>query len=163
MLTGTTFGHMQKAKGVWMIVYTESMEGVTAERLDGFFVGWPNPPSPETHLRILNHSDAVVLAVDEETSQVVGFITAITDHVVAAYIPHLEVLPAYQGQGIGRALVERMVERLKDLYMIDLLCDPDVEAFYEGLGFGKVAGMYIRNHANQSGAANPVLTEGGWR
>ena len=109
-----------------MIVYRESTDGVRPAHLAGFFVGWPNPPSPETHLRILDHSDAIVLAVDEETSRVVGFITAITDHVVAAYIPHLEVLPPYQGQGIGRALVERMVRRLKDLYMIDLLCDPDV-------------------------------------
>jgi ribosomal protein S18 acetylase RimI-like enzyme len=141
-----------------MIVYRESTDGVTPAHLAGFFVGWPNPPNPETHLRILDHSDAIVLAVDDDTSSVVGYITAITDHVVAAYIPHLEVLPAYQGQGIGRALVERMLGRLRDLYMIDLVCDPDVEAFYEGLGFGKLAGMYIRNHANQPGAPEPVLT-----
>jgi ribosomal protein S18 acetylase RimI-like enzyme len=129
------------------------VDGIGAERLGGFFVGWPNPPSPEAHLEVLRRSDAIVLAVDDETGQVVGFITAITDQVLAAYIPHLEVLPGYQVRGIGRALVERMIATLREIYMIDLLCDPDVELFYERLGFRKVGGMCIRNYHNQSGAA----------
>lgn len=140
-----------------MIVYTESTDGVTAGALAGFFVGWPNPPDQDTHLRILDHSDAIVLAVEEETSRVVGYITAITDHVVSAFIPHLEVLPEYQGQGIGRRLVERMLDQLQELYMIDLLCDADVEEFYAGLGFQKAGGMCVRNYENQAGARKPVL------
>lgn len=111
-----------------MIEYLNSTEAITPAQLDGFFVGWPNPPTPETHLRLLRNSDAVVLAVDTATGQVVGFITAITDGVLAAYIPFLEVLPAYQHRGIGQTLVRQMLERLQDLYMIDLLCDADVQA-----------------------------------
>ena len=76
-----------------MITYTNSLANLTADHLrGGFFVGWPHPPSPETHLRVLRGSAYVVLALDGE--QVVGYITAITDGVLAAYIPHLEVLPA---------------------------------------------------------------------
>jgi GNAT superfamily N-acetyltransferase len=37
----------------------------------------------------------------------VGFITAITDGVLTTYLPQLEVLAEYRGQGIGSALVER--------------------------------------------------------
>jgi len=140
-----------------VIGYRDTPAGIGPEHLNGFFVGWPNPPSPEVHLNVLLHSDAVVLALDEESGQVVGYITAITDHVLAAYIPHLEVLPSYQGAGIGRALVERMLEKLGDLYMIDLVCDPDVVAFYERLGFRKNNGMFIRNYQNQSGAPEAVL------
>ena len=77
-----------------MIAYRATPEGVTPAMLEGFFVGWPNPPSPETHLRLLEHSDAVVLAVDVEARRVVSFITAITDHVSCAHFPRLEVLPA---------------------------------------------------------------------
>ena len=84
-----------------MIEYLNETEVITPAQLRGFFVGWPNPPTPETHLRLLRNSNAVVLAVDTATGQVVGFITAITDSVLAAYIPFLEVLPAYQHQGIG--------------------------------------------------------------
>lgn len=133
------------------IVYRESADGIVSEQLLGFFVDWPNPPDPETHLRLLRQSGAVVLALDEGADRVVGFITAITDGVLAAYIPLLEVLPAWQGQGIGRELVERMLDRLRDLYMIDLLCDEEMQPFYGRLGFQRSPGMVIRNYANQPG------------
>jgi len=134
-----------------MIEYLNSADDITPAQLDGFFVGWPNPPTPETHLRLLRNSDAVVLAVDTATGQVVGFITAITDGVLAAYIPFLEVLPDYQYQGIGQTLVRRMLERLQDLYMIDLLCDADVQAFYERFEMYHAVGMCARNYTRQSG------------
>jgi ribosomal protein S18 acetylase RimI-like enzyme len=135
-----------------MITYTDSIAGIGPGALRGFFVGWPNPPAPETHLRILQGSDAVVLARDDATKAVVGFITAISDGVSCAYIPHLEVLPAYQGRGIGSELLRRMLERLRRLYMIDLLCDPDVQPFYERLGMRPATGMLIRNYDRQSGS-----------
>jgi ribosomal protein S18 acetylase RimI-like enzyme len=134
-----------------MITYTDSTAGVSPNNLRGFFVGWPNPPAPETHLRILNGSDAVVLALDDSTGAVVGFITAISDGVSCAYIPHLEVLPEYQGRGIGSELARRMLEKLGRLYMIDLLCDPDVQPFYTRLGMRPATGMLIRNYDRQSG------------
>ena len=134
-----------------MIVYRDTSAGVGPGQLRGFFVGWPNPPGPETHRRLLEGSDAVVLAVDDGSDRVVGFITAISDGVLSAYIPLLEVLPAWQGQGIGQELVRRMVGRLRDLYMIDLLCDEDLQSFYERLGFTRAQGMVVRNYENQSG------------
>lgn len=83
---------------------------------------------------------------------VVGFITAVSDHLSCAYIPHLEVLPAYQGEGIGSELVRRMLTKLRELYMIDLLCDPPLQPFYERLGMRPVVGMAIRNYDRQAGA-----------
>ena len=102
-----------------MISYIDTSEGIDAEQLQGFFVGWPNPPAPETHLRILAGSYAVLLACDDATGAAVGFITAISDGVSCAYIPHLEVLPAYQGRGIGSELARRILDRLRHLNMID--------------------------------------------
>ena len=138
------------------MIYTSTIEGIAADQLSGFFVGWPNPPSPETHLRVLQGSDAVILAVDnvagDPRPRVVGFITAITDGALAAYIPHLEVLPAYQGQGIGSELVRRMLAHLRDFYMIDLICDADVQPFYERLGMRPYSGMIFRNYDRQSGS-----------
>lgn len=134
-----------------MIEYLDSAEDITPAQLNGFFVGWPNPPTPDVHLRLLRKSDAVVLAMDTATGQVAGFITAITDGVLAAYIPFLEVLPAYQHQGIGQTLVRRILERLQDLYMVDLLCDADVQPFYRQLGMHPAVGMCARNFNRQSG------------
>jgi ribosomal protein S18 acetylase RimI-like enzyme len=135
-----------------MIRYSDSVEGVTLGQLHGgFFEGWPNPPSPETHLKILKDSDHIVLAIDEETGQVVGFVTAISDGILSAYIPLLEVLPAYRRRGIGTELMRRMMGRLRDLYMIDLITGPELEHFYRRFGMGAAFGMIVRNFARQSG------------
>jgi GNAT superfamily N-acetyltransferase len=94
-----------------MISYIDSTANITADNLHGFFVGWCNPPTPETHLRLLENSDHIVLAIDIETGNVVGFITAISDGILSAYIPFLEVLPDYQKQGIGSELMHRMLKK----------------------------------------------------
>ena len=135
-----------------MITYRYSTQGITPDRLQGFFVDWPNKPTPETHLRLLQGSDEVVIAVDDDTGAVVGFITAITDRVLSAYIPLLEVLPGYQGRGIGSELVRRMLARLEGLYMVDLLCDQQLVPFYERLGMRAATGAMSRKHEYQAGA-----------
>jgi ribosomal protein S18 acetylase RimI-like enzyme len=131
--------------------YLTSADTITADQLLGFFVGWPNPPSPETHLAILQRSDAVVLAVDEQTGRIVGFINALSDGVLNAFIPLLEVLPAYQGRGIGSELVRRMVALLGNLYAVDVMCDADVQSFYARLGMQPAQGMMLRRYDRQSG------------
>lgn len=134
------------------IQYLQSIGGITAAQLTGgFFVGWPNPPSPETHLRLLAGSDHIVLAVDAQTGAVVGFITAITDGVLSAYIPLLEVLPGYQGRGIGQELVRRMLDQLRHLYMVDLLCDVELQPYYAKSGMRPATGMLLWNYDRQSG------------
>jgi GNAT superfamily N-acetyltransferase len=133
-----------------MLSYSTSLTGVTADHLrGGFFEGWPNPPTPETHLRMLRAASHVVLARDGE--RVVGFINALSDGVLAAYIPLLEVLPAWRGQGIGAELVRRMLAELSPIYMIDLLCDAALVPYYERLGLKPVRGMVMRNYESQSG------------
>ena len=79
-----------------------------------------------------------------------GFITAISDGVSVTYIRHLEVLAAYQGQGIGSKLVKLLLDQLNNLYMIDLICDDTLRPFYERLGFRPWGGMIIRNYARQA-------------
>ncbi len=135
-----------------MITYIDSLENITVNQLKGnFFVGWPNPPSPETHLRLLKGSFKVWLALDN--LQVVGFISAISDDVLAAFIPNLEVLPDYQGRGIGSELTKRMLTSLNYLYSIDLMCDDDIIPFYKRLGMKQASGMVVRHYPNQSGAS----------
>jgi ribosomal protein S18 acetylase RimI-like enzyme len=134
-----------------MIRYQDNLDGITLEQLQGFFVGWGNPPDPETHWRILDGSGAIELAIDEDTNAVVGFINAITDGVLAAYIPLLEVLPEYQGRGIGKELTRRLLGELSDLYMVDVVCDPPLEKFYGPLGMKPYFAMMIRNFDHQHG------------
>ncbi len=133
-----------------MLRYTDDLSTITYEMLIGFFAGWPNPPSPKNHLRILHGSALVVLAIDDHADRVVGFINAISDGVMAAYIPLLEVLPEYRKQGIGGELVRRMMQRLGHLYMVDVICDSDVVPFYEKVGMKAGTGAMRRNYERQS-------------
>jgi ribosomal protein S18 acetylase RimI-like enzyme len=142
---------VRKGNTVTDIEYLDNLETVTAEQLQGFFVGWPNPPRPATHYRLLQGSDVVILARDTRSQAIVGFVTAISDGVLAAYIPLLEVLPAYQHQGIGTALMEHVLQRLSHLYAVDLLCDPELQPYYARLGMHPAAGMLLRNYGRQSG------------
>jgi ribosomal protein S18 acetylase RimI-like enzyme len=132
-----------------MISYLYTTEGIAPRHLEGFFTHWLYPPAPETFLRILHGSSAIVLAYDSELERVVGYITAISDGVSCAYIPHLEVLESQRGRGIGSELVRRMIEKLQNLYMIDLMCDPDLQPFYARLGLRPSTGMIIRNFDRQ--------------
>ena len=134
-----------------MIEYVDSLETITADKLDGFFVGWPNPPSVETHHKILEESYYVVLAVDTKIDRVIGFVNAISDGLFCAYLPLLEVLPDYKGRGIGHELMKRMLTHFEDMYMVDLLCDPDLQPFYGKLGMKPVSAMMVRNFERQCG------------
>jgi len=133
-----------------VVIYRDSLGPVRPDNLHGFFVGWPQPPSPEMHHAVLANSDHLVLAIAEPTGDVVGFITAISDGVLSAYIPLLEVLPTYQRQGIGSELVRRMLHQLGGLYAVDLLCDPELQSFYARLDMTPATGMRIRRHARAS-------------
>ena len=136
-----------------MIEFSTDLHAVTATDLQGFFEGWPTPPSAATHLAILRGAAAAVVARDHDSSAVIGFVTALSDGVLSAYIPLLEVLPAYRGRGIGRQLVDRVLAELGDLYMVDVVCDSDVAPFYEQLGFQTAGAMVRRNYAHSSGRA----------
>ena len=116
-----------------MIHYQTSLENVRADQLEGFFVGWPNPPTPATHLKMLERATHVVLALED--SNVIGFVTAISDGILCAYIPLLEVLPSHQHLGIGSELMRQMLQALREMYMVDLLCDPNLQAFYSRVGY----------------------------
>ncbi|GIN40543.1 MULTISPECIES: GNAT family N-acetyltransferase [Heyndrickxia] len=133
------------------MIYKNSLEEVSSDMLNGFFVDWLNPPNQQTHLKLLKNSSKVVIAIDDKSNQVVGFITAISDGVLTAYIPLLEVLPEYKNKGIGKELVKRILKELDDIYMVDLCCDDDLVPYYEKFGMRKSNGMIVRNYEMQSG------------
>jgi GNAT superfamily N-acetyltransferase len=125
--------------------YRTSAEGVGTRQLTGFFDGWPSSPSPERHLALLHGSSHVVLA--EEAGVIIGFVTAISDGVLAAYISLLEVRRAWRGRGVGTELVRRLLAELEGFYMVDVVCDPDLVPFYERFGMIPLAGLARRNRS----------------
>jgi len=135
-----------------MISYANSVSDITEKNLIGFFESWPNPPSAKTHLKLLKNSDKVVVAVDNGSDKIVGFVTAVSDDVLSACIPFLEVLPEHRGQGIGRELMRRILDQLSGLYMVNLSCDEKLQSFHERFGMRRAHGMMLRNYERQSGS-----------
>lgn len=116
--------------------------------LDGFFEGWIRTPSKQTHLEIIRSSYAKIIAVDEIENKVVGFITAISDAVFSAHITLFEVLPEYRNRGIGTEMFNRMLEKLEGMYGISLMCDAELQPYYERFGMFPGTGMNIRNKSH---------------
>lgn len=127
-------------------IFQNHLFEVEPGHLTGFFEGWPNAPTPEAHLRILAGSSRVWLARAPETGQVVGFITALTDGVLSAYVPLLEVLSEHRGRGVGGLLTRVLLADLSDLYMIDLVCDAELQPFYARQGFRAGQAMSVRRY-----------------
>ena len=132
-----------------MISYSTDLSGLTEADLAGFFVGWPQPPSPARHLAVLRGSYRAVLA--RSGDEVAGFVNMISDGVLTAFIPWLEVRPSHQGQGIGTELMRRIVAEAAHLYSIDLVCDDELRPFYERLGMTALTGMGLRDRAALQG------------
>lgn len=134
------------------ISYQTNLTNLNIDSLNGeFFENWPSKPNPATHLNLLKKSLYFVVAIDQESKKVVGFITAISDEVLATYIPFLEVLPEYRKRGIASHLVKILFEQLSNHYMIDLCCDPELIPFYKKFGMSGGNAMIIRNYDRQSG------------
>ena len=129
------------------IRYQETCEGVAVEQLEGgFFVGWWKLRTSTEHLIILQNSDYIVLAIDDDTAQVVGFVTVLTDNIQAAFVSLLEVLPDFQGRGIGSALMEKVIAKFGHLSAFDLTCDPDLQTFYARFDMQPSVGAILRNY-----------------
>jgi len=87
----------------------------------------------------------VVLARNGD--EIIGFVTAVSDGELAAYIPLLEVRREWRGKGVGRELVRRLLVQLERLYMVDVVCDPELVPFYEQFGMTALTGMAKRNRS----------------
>ncbi|MCC7494997.1 MAG: GNAT family N-acetyltransferase [Fimbriimonadaceae bacterium] len=127
-------------------VYRSDLAELDAKHLIGFCEGWRRPLTPDQHLTVLRGSRHVVLAREGAAGPLVGFITALGDGCQAAFMPLLAVLPAWRGQGLGTALLQRMLALLAAYPCIDLTCDPALQPFYVRCGLRRSVGMVVRRY-----------------
>ena len=81
-----------------VIRYTDDLTCIRVDMLQGFFAGWPRRPSAAQHLAVLRGSYRSVVAIDDAVDRVAGFVNMISDGVLTAFIPWLEVLPGPRGR-----------------------------------------------------------------
>ncbi|HKI48761.1 MAG TPA: GNAT family N-acetyltransferase [Desulfobacteria bacterium] len=105
--------------------------------------------SPETHKKAFEASYCTVFLYDE--GRMVGFGRAISDGAYQAAIYDCAVIKEYQGIGLGKQIVQKILSQLKDCNII-LYASPGKEGFYEKQGFRKMkTGMaYFINSESMS-------------
>jgi GNAT superfamily N-acetyltransferase len=96
---------------------------------------------------VLRGSYRAVVAIDDSTGRVAGFVNLISDGVLTAFIPWLEVLPAYQGQGIGTELMRRVLAHTDRFYSVDLVCDAELVPYYKRFGMLGTSSAVLRQPA----------------
>jgi len=117
-----------------VIEYRENKE-FTKEDLKKLFlsVEWESANYPDRLVEAMKNSHVVISAYNE--NELIGLMSAISDGEMSAYFPYLLVNQKYQGLGIGKQLVLRMLGKYKNYYKKALICYGDKREFYEKCGF----------------------------
>ncbi|KAK4395995.1 putative acetyltransferase TAP2 [Sesamum angolense] len=128
-----------------LILYPGDAQGLSIRYLLFAMVGWPRRPLSKLAAALKNSYIVATLhsiskpAGEEGNGQkkLIGMARATSDHAFNATIWDVLVDPAYQGQGLGKALIEKLIRALlqRDIGNISLFADSQVVEFYRNLGF----------------------------
>ncbi len=91
--------------------------------------------------RAFVQSSLVCFAYD--SARLIGASRAITDGEYHGLIHDVAVLPEYQKQGIGRRMMQELLDRLP-VWRVMLVADESVQEFYRGLGFDNYADVMAK-------------------
>ena len=89
----------------------------------------------EIHRKSFENSNTVIFIFDDK--KLIGFGRSISDGVRQAAIYDVAILPEYQGIGIGKLIIENIINENPTCNFI-LYASPGKEGFYESLGFKKL-------------------------
>jgi GNAT superfamily N-acetyltransferase len=106
--------------------------------------GWSSARKSQLLHQALLNSHTLVSAWDGE--KLVGIGNAISDGFLVVYYPHLLVDLDYQGQGIGKKIMEILKQQYEGMHMQIMVAESEAIAFYQKCGFtkaGKTEPMWI--------------------
>lgn len=106
--------------------------------------GWSSAKKPEQLLAALNNSHSLITARAGE--KLVGLGNSISDGFLVVYFPHFLVHPNFHRQGIGRGMMQALLERYRGFHQLMLTADGRAVDFYRSLGFeraGRTEPMWI--------------------
>ncbi len=101
-------------------------------------VGWVRRPFKKVKLALENSFLTVSLFCSEENGKrLIGFARVTSDGSFNATIWDVAIDPEFQGQGLGKALMNEVIKQLRnhDISTITLFADPEVIKFYKHIGF----------------------------
>jgi len=140
-------------------------EGIDVAALNEVFARVGFPRRQEERLRrALAHSRVVWLSAEAEAGRPVAFARAAGDGVFNAVVWDVVVEPSRQGLGLGRAVMERLVDELRrdGVANIVLYAEPRVVGFYRLLDFAMdpdgIRGMAYYRKAAAAASSSAAAT-----
>lgn len=89
----------------------------------------------------INNSAFLVAAIDSSNDKTVGIARVVSDGGYIAIIVDVIVLPEYQGKGIGKTMMQKVMKFIKSnlekgqFVFVNLMAAKDRESFYAPFGF----------------------------
>lgn len=124
------------------IAYRFDCDGITTHELEAIFAATDlGGRKGDKIRRAFENSAHCCFAYDGE--RLIGTARAISDGEYHAFIYDVAVYPEYQGQGIGRQLVQHLLDRMP-VWRVMLRADEDVQGFYRKHGFELHADVMAR-------------------
>jgi GNAT superfamily N-acetyltransferase len=122
----------------------EGLDGLTPARVATLYRRAPLLRPTDDPARIARSLEAADLVLSAWAGgQLVGLARVLTDHVQVAYLCDLAVEPDVQGLGVGKRLVDGVLERCRGTELV--LRDSSLShGFYERLGFAPVENAWVR-------------------
>ena len=103
-------------------------------------VKWPILENKQA-LTGINNSAFLISAIDTENNKTVGVTRIVSDGGYIVLIADVIVLPEYQGQGIGKTMMQKAMTFIKNniekdqFVFVNLMAAKDKETFYKQFGF----------------------------
>lgn len=115
-------------------------------------VGWTNYTSCSEMLEEAYKNSLCILGAFEK-EKLVGVVRVVGDGISIVFVQDILVLPEYQRQGVGSALMRAILKKYASVYQVELLTDSTEKskAFYSSVGLVPVSELgcsaYIRMSA----------------
>ncbi|MEM8601084.1 MAG: GNAT family N-acetyltransferase [Bacteroidota bacterium] len=122
----------------------EGLDGITPARVATLYRRAPllRPTGSAEQLQRMFEASSLVLSA-WMGERLVGLARVMTDGVQFSFLCDLAVEPDVQGVGLGRQLIEAVLEQCRGTEL--MLRDSDISSgFYQRLGFGKVTNAWMR-------------------
>ncbi|MDR1341308.1 MAG: GNAT family N-acetyltransferase [Prevotellaceae bacterium] len=118
-----------------MDIEYKSIREFTPQELQELFlsVNWSSGNYPDRLVAAMKNSATVFTAWDNQ--KLVGLINVLDDSVMTAYIHYLLIMPEYQHAGIGKKLMEMVIDKYKSFLRILLVAYDRETEFYKHCGF----------------------------
>lgn len=122
------------------IRYISNIEVITKDALQELFlsVEWESGNHPNELIQAIKGSHSIVAAWDGD--KLVGLVNALSDDVLTVYFHYMLIHPSYQGEGIGRKMMDIMLERYRGCKTKVLISYQSAVGFYHKCGFSKEDG-----------------------